>query len=195
MHGLIFTAVQSFVRLTYGPETWDRIMERCDFGFSEFEAMLVYDAALTGRLLEQVGCALDRPPSEILEDIGHFLVSHPQAEALRRLLRFGGQNYEDFLHSLDDLPDRARLAVPDLDLPDLELREYARGKFALVCSAGLPGFAHVMMGILRAMADDYGALVMLDYGGASGTGEGISISLVETTFAEGRKFDLGARAG
>lgn len=195
MHGLINTAVQSFVCLTYGQNRWDRIMERCDFGFTEFEAMLVYDPEQSRQLLQEIGAELDHAPPEILEDLGHFLVSHPQVEALRRLLRFGGVTYVDFLHSLDDLPDRARLAVSDLCLPGLELREYAKGHFTLTCQPGLEGFVHVMMGVLRAMADDYGALVLLDHSGKVGQADVIAITVIESDFATGRSFDLGARAG
>ncbi len=60
----------------------------------------------------------------LLEDLGTYLVSHPNVQGLRRLLRFGGAGFIDFLHSLDELHDRARLAVPDLDLPQLELRDH-----------------------------------------------------------------------
>jgi hypothetical protein len=52
-----------------------------------------------------------------------------------------------------------------------------------------------MVGLLRAMADDYGALVMLERAGGSGDREVIGITLIETAFAEGRSFELGARAG
>ena len=52
-----------------------------------------------------------------------------------------------------------------------------------------------MVGLLRAMADDYGALVMLDRKSGGDGQDVIWISLVESTFAEGRSFDLGARAG
>ena len=50
-----------------------------------------------------------------------------------------------------------------------------------------------MVGVLRAMADDYGALAMLSHEGQEGEAEIISIVLVESAFAEGRHFDLGAR--
>jgi len=53
----------------------------------------------------------------------------------------------------------------------------------------------VMMGVLRAMADDYGALVILDHHGVQDGDEVISITLIETAFAEGRSFELGARIG
>ena len=77
--------------------------------------------------------------------------------------------------------------VSDLDLPDLELREESPAEFRLLCFPGLPGFASVMTGVLRAMADDYGALVMLTHDGRQGEVEVISIILVESAFAEGRQ--------
>ena len=49
-----------------------------------------------------------------------------------------------------------------------------------------------MTGVLRAMADDYGALVILDITGKQDGSDVISITLVESEFSEGRAFDLGA---
>ncbi|KPP86034.1 MAG: Heme NO binding [Rhodobacteraceae bacterium HLUCCO07] len=195
MHGLINRAIQRFVTDTYGPERWAQVARSVDLGFTDFEAMLVYDSALTPRVLDAVCGDLGKPRDEVLEDIGTYLVSHPNAEALRRLLRFGGVDFVEFLHSLGDLPERARLAVPDLDLPDLELHEHAPDRFSLTVRGSRDGFGHVMMGILRSLADDYGALVLLDHRGARHEQEWIDITLIETGFAEGRDFDLGARAG
>lgn len=193
MHGLINKAIQTFVCQTYGPDRWVGITRAANLAQPEFEAMLPYDESITRQLLDALSADLARPADEILEDLGTFLVSNPRVEALRRLLRFGGVTYEEFLHSLDDLPDRTRLAVSDLRLPPLELREHARGHYTLRCCAGLPGYGSVMMGILRAMADDYGALVTLERGNGAAGAEVIAITLVETAFAEGRDFELGAR--
>ncbi|MCV2890218.1 heme NO-binding domain-containing protein [Ruegeria aquimaris] len=194
MHGLINKAIQSFVCNTYGKSRWIRVTEAAHLGFVEFEAMLVYDDEASRRVLDELCDELGRPKREVLEDLGTYLVSNPNTEALRRLLRFGGVSYVEFLHSLDDLPDRARLAVSDLVLPQLELTEAAGGRFTLACHGGLPGFSYVLLGVLRAMADDYGALVMLEHAGEVGECEMIEITLIETDFAEGRIFELGARA-
>lgn len=194
MHGLINRAIQAFVASTYGEERWVTVMDLAGLGFTEFEAMLTYTDEQSAQMLAAMERVLERPLPEILEDLGTFLVSNPQVEALRRLLRFGGVNYVEFLHSLDDLPDRARLAVSDLHLPPLELVEQAPGQFDLICQPGLPGYGSVMMGVLRAMGDDYGDLVILDHSGEKGDAEVISITLVESDFAEGRAFDLGAHS-
>jgi len=202
MHGLVNRAIQSFVTNTYGPDRWRRVTEAAELGDFEFEAMLIYDDAVTEALLAAFCADLGRSRGEVLEDLGTYLVSHPSVEALRRLLRFGGDSYVDFLHSLDDLNYRARLAVPDLHLPALDLREEGAGRYTLACGPGMPGFGWVMMGILRAMADDYGALVLLEHHGPHAAGgaddeadEVIAVTLIESAFAAGRAFELGARAG
>jgi hypothetical protein len=195
MHGLINRAVQCFVRDTYGAERWLETARAAGLEFSDFEPMLHYEDALTEVVLDTVAGQLGVPPETVLEDIGTYLVSHPNAEALRRLLRFGGVTFIEFLHSLDDLPDRARLAVSDLELPSMELREHAANRFSLICQGAHSGFGFVMMGVLRTLADDYGALVFLEHQGGGHNIEVIEITLIEAAFAEGRSFELGARAG
>lgn len=194
MHGLVNRAIQRFVVDSYGTATWAAVARSADLGFVEFEAMWTYDDALTPQVLAAVSDVLDRPYDELMEDIGTYLVSHPNLEALRRLLRFGGVNFLDFLHSLDDLPDRARLAVSDLVLPRIELREHNLHEYSLNCEGDIPGCGHLFTGILRAMADDYGALVFLEHQGVKDGVETVAIALLETDFAEGRGFELGVRA-
>lgn len=197
MNGMINRVVERFARDTYGREFWISVTRRLGLDLSEFEPMLTYEAALTEALLTDIATALDKGRDEVMEDIGTYLVSHPNVGAVRRLLRFGGLNFLDFLHSLDDLPERARLAVSDLNLPPLELREYGAQSFGLTVGAQKdmpPGAGHVMMGLLRAMADDYGALAFLEYKGVRDGAEIIDIRLLEAAFAEGRDFDLGARS-
>jgi len=169
-------------------------MRQADLGVTGFEPMMTYDHAMTPKLVAAVCDVLGRPAADVMEDLGTYLVSHPNTEALRRLMRFGGVTFTDFLHSLDDLPDRARLAVPDLNLPWIELRDEADGTFCLHCDASLPGFGHVLVGILRTMADDYGALALLEHSGGDTGTEQIAITVIESEFSEGRSFHLGARA-
>ncbi|SDN42654.1 Haem-NO-binding [Lutimaribacter pacificus] len=194
MHGLINRAIECFVRDTYGDARWSETVRAADLDTDRFEAMLRYDMQVTERVLDAAAGTLGKPRDDVLEDIGTYLVSHPNTEALRRLLRFGGVGFVDFLHSLNELPDRARLAVDDLNLPALDLRDHGAHRFSLTLHTELRGFGHVMIGVLRAMADDYGALVTLDHKGARGPVEEIGIALVEPDFARGRSFDLGARA-
>lgn len=194
MHGLVNRAIQGFVIDCYGSAQWDAAMRSADIGVNHFEAMWLYDDEMTPSVLAAICDVLNRPYDELLEDIGNYLVSHPNLKALRRLLRFGGVNYVEFLHSLDDLPDRARLAVPELDLPRLELLEHSPSRYSLQCKGVVEGCGHLFSGILRAMADDFGALVFLEHEGSQNGVETISIALLEADFAADRGFELTAGA-
>lgn len=194
MHGLINRSIQCFLRDTYGAPLWAAVSRDAGLGFSSFEAMLTYDMCQTEAVISAAVILLDRPRDTVLEDLGTYLVSHPNLDALRRLLRFGGVSFVDFLHSLEDLPGRGRLALPDLELPSIEVTDHTPEYFTLRCHSPLPGMGHVFLGLLRAMADDYGALVLLEYQGNARGGEAVSIHLLETSFATGRRFELAARA-
>lgn len=195
MHGLILRTFQVFVQDTYGQSTWEAITGHAQFEAGDFEAMLNYPTETFDAIIAATEIELGKSGDLFLEDVGTYLVSHPNSEGLRRLLRFGGVDYIEFLHSLDDLPDRARLAVADLVLPDLELRDMGQNTFRLTVGEGLPGFGFVMVGVLRAMADDYGALVLLNAEGVGVGEQEVDITLVESAFAAGRAFDLAAGGG
>lgn len=196
MHGMINRAIERFVRDTYGRDVWLGVTQALSLDYTEFEPMLVYDPGLTDQVLEYLSERLGKPRQELLEDIGTYLVSQPKTEAIRRLMRFGGMDFHEFLHSLDDLPERVRLAVPDLHIPAMELREHSTNNFVLAVKSGtlrMSGFGHVVMGLLRAMADDYGALVLLQHKGSRDLTEIIEVHLADASFAEGRAFDLSDR--
>lgn len=191
MNGLINRAIQCFLRDGWGATAWQDAARAAGAPVQGFEPLLDYDPALTGRLVAAAARRLDRDPSCLLEDLGTYLVSHPSRAGVRRLLRLGGPDYREFLHSLEDLPSRARLALPDLVLPNLQVQ--AEGAvFRLRFGPGLPGLAAVARGLLRAMADDYGALVLLEPGAETGDGGAdLTVRLLDEGFSEGRDFALG----
>ncbi len=190
MHGLINRSIQCFLRDTYGGAVWRQVACTAGLGFDSFEPLLTYDAALTEAVIEAASRVLRRPRETVLEDMGTYLVSHPNVEGLRRLLRFGGVTFQDFLQSLEDLPERSHLALPDLDLPALRLVDHGDGIYRLHCAMLLPGVGHVVVGLLRAMADDYGALVLLEHDGCVDGQEVIAVHLLDQRHSAGRRFDL-----
>ena len=195
MHGLVNRSIQRFVSDTYGTAQWHTVTRLAGLDFTEFEAMLEYQQTHTPALLDAIATTLNRSRASVMEDIGTYLVTHPDFEAVRRLLRFGGVDFVDFLHSLDDMRDRARLAVPELDLPALELHAHPDQTYSLQCYSDIKGYGHVMMGVMRVMADDYGVLALFDHTGQHNGAEVVSITLVAVDFAEGRSFELGRVTG
>ncbi len=200
MHGLINKSIQTFLQDSFGAAAWQDIAQRSGiaqlFGPDGFEAMQVYEDDLTEAVLQAAVESLRRPRDCLLEDLGTYLISNEQLEPLRRLLRFGGVSFTDFLYSLEDLQGRSKLAVPNLGLPELALEEGGAGHFTLTCRRCVPGFAHVLVGILRALADDYGALAVLEHV-CSDTDAKDAVIMIEVhypAYHTGRRFDLAVEA-
>lgn len=191
MLGLINRSFQFFLRDTYGVALWEAVALDMGIGLSGFESMLSYDDAVTDQVVNAASALLRRPRESLMEDLGTYLVSHDSLVTVRRLLRFSGVNFSDFLNSIEELPERGRLVLPELDLPDLILSDLGGGHFRLHCTAKLSGAGHIVMGLLRAMADDYGALVLLEHHGLEGQAEVISVQIADQSLYEARPFSLG----
>lgn len=190
MYGLFLRALQGYVSTTFGARLWGQVLTRAGFLGDTFEPLLPYDTELFRRVLSATAEVLDRPADVVLEDLGTHIVTNPAYPAPRRLLRFGGATYADFLLSLEELPDRARLALPDIALPPMLLEELDPSHFVLSCPLTMPALSHVLIGVLRAMADDYGALVVIDSEPIAGAGIALSIRLHAPDFTAGRRFHL-----
>lgn len=183
------------MRGTYGDEFWSNVVHDLKLGFSHFEPMFRYEPKLTENIVDRAAGRLGKTRDALLEDFGTFLIVDKRSDRVRRLLRFGGVTFTEFLHSLEDLPGRARLAVPEIDMPEIELDELPDGQFVLSVCHSIPGFGHVILGSLRALADDYGTLALLEHDGRDGETETISVQLLDVAYAEGRRFDLAVGAG
>lgn len=193
MYGLVHRAVQCFAQDTYGVQFWGRAADKARLPSHDYESMLTYPDAQLDAVIDAMAQALEKTPAQICEDIGTYLVTHTRMNAVRRLLRFGGASYLDFVMSLDELHDRVRLALPELDLPPLEVRPHTNNRLAVLVGGDRPHFGSVLLGLMRAMADDYGALAMLELRPANRDDrrmELIEVELFDATFASGRDFDL-----
>ena len=153
--------------------------------------MLRYEPGTADRIAQVVAQVLGRPVEAVWEDVGTHLVTNPDREGVRRLLRFGGVTFADFLYSLEELPGRARLAMPDLEVPDVTLDEVGEDRFELRCQSHLRGTQRVLVGLLTAMADDYGALCVIDPGAEDRT----TITVLDRRHAAARRFDLARPEG
>lgn len=195
MRGLLSRAIQRFVTDIYGAQMWAEITSTAALGFDTFEPILTYDATVTDSVINAAVFELGRPRSDFLEDLGQYLVSHPESEPIRRLLRFSGATFSEFLDSLEDLPDRARLALPDRDFPQVSMHQMGRCSYVLMVESDLDGMGHVLMGAIRGMADDYGCLMTIEHRGRFREAERMSIDIHELGHAEARSFHLAGPAG
>ncbi|MEL7459471.1 MAG: heme NO-binding domain-containing protein [Pseudomonadota bacterium] len=194
MHGLVNKGLERFLADTYGQATWAEIAAAAGLPPDGFEALLTYDLALTTNVLGVASSRLGKSEHALLEDLGTYLVSDPKMDSVRRLLRFGGIDFADFVSSLDELPERARLAVPNLNIPEVLVQELGPDEYRIKVVSDFGHFGVILAGILRAMADDYGCLSLIEWSSDAPAHETIHVQLLDGTYAEGKAFVLSAEA-
>jgi len=186
MDALLLRSLQNYVLDTFGSAKWHEICVIADQPSQTYEPMLRYESGLADRVADIVSRVLGRPVEAIWEDVGTYLVTNPEREGARRLLRFGGVSFSDFLHSLEELPARARLAMPKLEAPEVILDEVGPDRFELRCRSHIRGVQRVLIGVVTAMADDYGALCLIE----TGAEDCIKIAVLDTRHATAKAFEL-----
>lgn len=184
MHGLINRSIEGFLRDTYGDSFWHDVAEASGIDSRGFQTIRNYPDAVTFGLVNHAAMRLDKPEGELLEDLGAWLAAR---EPLRRLLRFSGRDFTDFLFSLEEWPGRAHMVLPDLGMPRIRIEPQSAEELRVAMPGGFAEWRSVMAGLIRAMADDYGALGLIAV-----EGNGVRVRISDASFTEGRTFDLGA---
>lgn len=117
MLGVVNKAIEAFVCQRYGDKLSADLLIDLSLPGYEFEAMLTYEDGITYDLIDRLAKRQSKMHQDVLEDIGGYLVAEDSQASIRRLLRFVGATFEDFLLSLDDLNDRVALALDILEMP------------------------------------------------------------------------------
>lgn len=178
MNSLVNRAIEEFLRSTYGEAMVQAITDDAAVSVGRFAPV---GAVLPTARLDRAAFRLAKPRSEMFEDMGGWMT---RIEPIRRLLRFSGRDFRDFLLRLDELPGRAHLVLPDLIVPRLQVEATDRS-----VSLSMPepdeAWQYLLIGLIRGMADDYGALCLI-----AADGPTIRVDIWDEQFAEGRMFCL-----
>lgn len=193
MDALLLRSLQGYVRDTFGLTVWQAVCRNCGLTVETFEPMLRYEPGTADRVAQVAADVLGRSVEAVWEDMGTHLVTNSRHQGVRRLLRFGGIGFTDFLHSLEELPGRTRLAVAEIDLPDLHLDELGPDRFEIRCQSRVKGFVRVLTGVLTAMADDYGTLCVIETDDQAP--DRILVRVLDSFHNTARRFDLASPRG
>ena len=182
MHGFVIRGIELFLRARHGDAVWAEVS--ADSGIDRRGSLMmhIYDGDTARRMIRAAGRVLRIDRQELLEDIGGWIT---RLDSVRHIMRFSGSSFEDFVLSLDDLHDRARVVLPGLELPRIATRVTAPKSYRLDIAAEEADWYAVLAGFLRGMADDYGVLAIVE-----GDGSSLAIRIADEAFAEGSRFSL-----
>ena len=159
MHGLINRVIHRYVREEYGSGFWREIAQRARIDPPRFETQHSYPIGVTRRLVGALRRLSGQDTSVLMRELGRFAVQHPLAVPYVQLVQFGGSDYARFLQSLEDVPIRLGMVLPDCKLPILEVVQMDPQRFYLICKSDFEGVGSCVAGMLEAMAEIYGCSV------------------------------------
>lgn len=180
MLGLLNRSLELFLRATYGDQVWTEIAIRARIDPGCFSGLRPHPDDVTTRLLRAAASRLEKTAAELLEDTGGWIVQH---EALRRLLRFSGSAFSDFVLALEELPGRARMISPHLDFPSISVMQPETDRYRIEGAHWPRGLEWLISGALRGMADDYGVLALIDV-----RRSGVELRVMLQAYATGKPF-------
>ncbi|SIS72700.1 heme NO-binding domain-containing protein [Paracoccus saliphilus] len=179
MHWLVRKFIESFLRETYSDALWHRVCRSS--GVASYRSSI--DDLNSQDLIAMAAQMLGKPKDDLLEDLGAWSA---RQERIRRLLRFSGRNFHDFLLNLEMLGDRVRMIAPDFLMPRIRVTEDGIDCLRVDFPSDGHEWACAMAGLIRCMADDYGAL------GVIGIEENsVTVQISDGFFTSGRSFLLG----
>ncbi|NCV10055.1 MAG: hypothetical protein EBW44_00435 [Rhodobacteraceae bacterium] len=177
MLGVVNKAIEAFVCQRYGDKLWADLLIDLSLPGYEFEAMLTYEDGITYDLIDRLAKRQSKMHQDVLEDIGGYLVAEDSQASIRRLY---------------DLNDRVALALDILEMPMIRVLPISAEKIHVRVAPKWLGFSDVLVGLLRALADDYGALVFMDRLADTDQTECIVLILIDHHHTAGTSFELAA---
>jgi hypothetical protein len=175
---LINRGIEEFLRSTYGQGLVQAVAQD---GQPPVGMVAPMGAGFGVEALHQAAMQLSKPFAEMVEDLGAWMT---RIEPVRRLLRFSGRDFKDFLLRLEELPGRAHLVLPSLQLPRLQIDTSENSVWVKMLDPD-DHWRFVLVGLIRGMADDYGALCLITTDDLL-----IRIDICDEKFTEGRMFTL-----
>lgn len=182
MIGLINKSIEGFLRQNYGDAVWVEIAMSANVDQHGFLDLSSSDGRITRKILMASARRLGKLPSEVIEDLGAWLV---RLEPVRRLLRFSGNSFHEFVTALDELPGRTRLVLPAMSVPSLSVKILDANTYLIGHDEIPSGWVWGVSGVLRGMADDYGALVIINV-----CGNWVTLTVASSQHSRGRPFTL-----
>ena len=162
MYGMINQAVKHLIVEKFGETTWGKIRSTAGVEDDEFLAMEQYPDEMTYRLVQVSSDVLEMPATDVLEAFGEHWIEYTSKAGYEELLNGAGANLEECLHNLDQLHTRVRLGMPHLAPPSFEVETSDDGSYLLHYFSHRDGLAHLVIGLVRGLAERLGERVEVE---------------------------------
>ena len=170
MYGMVNQGVETFIKQNHGDQAWADICAKAGLSDTNFTQMQTYDDKVTYDLVGAICDFTDLDAAKVLEVFGEFWVQYAEGSQLGRLLNFAGTSFVETLEALDDMHERVRVTMPDLQPPSFEVEELDDETVELHYYSDRPGLAPMVRGLLTALAARHDQKIAIEQTDAKDSG-------------------------
>jgi len=163
MHGLINRAIQQHIVSKYGHDRWRRVTHRAGWDGGGFTGERIFEDTITMQLAQAASEELSIPLPALLDAVGEYWMRFTVAEGFEDMIAMLGDTFEEFLANLGDMHVRIALAFPGLRPPSLTLESSSEDSWTLRYCSHRHGFAPMVVGILRVLAERFHLTVEVNF--------------------------------
>lgn len=155
MYGMVNQAIQSYIENNYGEDVWQDILTMAHVDHDRFEQLISYDDDISYRLVGAIGKRLDLRTEQVLETFGEFWPVYAMGTSFKELVKFGGDTFLEALDYLDEMHERVKIAMPNLNPPSFEVEKLSVNSYRLHYYSQREGLAPMVTGLLYGLARQY----------------------------------------
>lgn len=163
MYGLVNQGLQDFVTRAGGDGLWRQVCAAVGVDVGVFVGMNTYPDAITYRLVEASGQAMDMPVDEVLGEFGRHWVLYTARSGYGAIFDTMGRTLVEFLTNLDMMHTRLSLSMPELRPPSFVCEPVDDGCIRLEYRSERDGLAAMVVGLLEGLAEMYGQDLVVDH--------------------------------
>lgn len=157
MYGMIHRALRQMVNEKLGEEAWRALEKKLDIGPTELLTAMVYDDALTFRIVAEAADRLNLPIDECLFAFGSYWIRYADQGPLAGIMNFTGATLPSFIGNLDRLHLAVGTAMPGTRLPSFSTLERTTESILVEYRSERTGMEEFVRGLFHGLMEKFDA--------------------------------------
>lgn len=140
-----------------GEEAWLALEQKLDIGPTELLTGMVYEDALTLKIIAEAGARLNLNVDECLVEFGRYWIRYAEQGSLSSIMKFTGQTLASFITNLDRLHLAVGAAMPGARLPSFTTLQSAPGHLVVEYRSDRIGMEQFVYGLFHGLMERFHA--------------------------------------
>jgi hypothetical protein len=153
---MINRAIKELVVKTAGDAAWEDIAAAAYMNADNLLDSVVYDDAVTYRLVEAVSSRLAIPAEEVLVAVGRHWILFTGQEGWGPMFTAAGRDLRTFVANLDALHSRVQSSLPACRMPSFRAIDRPDGTLEVRYTSEREGLAPMVTGLLQGLVEHFG---------------------------------------